>query len=87
MDILDVDFFGGWTLGLEQVSSRFEWEDWGVATVRRYTTQLRTECFSQTLLCSTFPVRELQHVLLDAEQLEPEEERMRSILGGWVCGL
>lgn len=50
-----------------------------------YTTQLRTECFSQTLLCTNLHVREFQHVQLDLQhayrfRMEEERAAVRAVL-------
>lgn len=50
-----------------------------------YTTQLRTECFSQTLLCTNLRVREFQHVQLDLQhpfrfRMEEERAAVRAVL-------
>ncbi|CAK9087403.1 Uncharacterized protein SCF082_LOCUS41324 [Durusdinium trenchii] len=50
-----------------------------------YTTQLRSECFSQTLLCSIFRVREMQHLSLDIEhsfryQMDEERNALHAVL-------
>ena len=51
---------------------------------KRYTTQLRTQCFSQTLLATSLRLREHQHIELDTQPpgrgLRVEEREARKVV-------